>query len=326
MWFSSPACSFVYGLFTFVSSKRRQHQGTRHPASSVQLCPCLPPHACAVVSVCLALCWGHKVGWRPGPEVMSSPRSVQRGLASICPRRGRTRRGLWSPRPQFPHLALELGPASLRKLNREAVKRRASEWVWFSIAPVSCRTSLTGLSSAPPQFPPLKNGNQRLLKESEWFSETMCVKLSLVLSSVSTGWVVTAITTSRRKVWLLPEEIKGSLLNQRDQCLLFLVGATWRGPEASPCPLCPSSLASLVVSQRFFFITAIWLRFKGSCAPRGKGWAGSGGQGHFHWGEDFPHRRLSGQGRALYWTEQLMHESRLCQFYRARPLGPGFSC
>ena len=47
--------------------------------------------------------------------------------------------------------------------------------------------------------------------------------------------------------------------------------------------------------------------------------------GHFHWGEDFPHRctdELSGQGQALYWAEQLMHESRLCQFYRARPFRP----
>ena len=43
-----------------------------------------------------------------------------------------------------------------------------------------------------------------------------------------------------------------------------------------------SSLASLVGNQRLFFITATWLRFKGSCALRGKGWAGAGDRGHFH--------------------------------------------
>lgn len=51
-------------------------------------------------------------------------------------------------------------------------------------------------------------------------------------------------------------------------------------------PLCPFSLAGL---WRFLFIMAIWLRFKGSCALRGKGWAG-GGWGTFSLGRGLPAR------------------------------------
>lgn len=66
------------------------------------------------------------------------------------------------------------------------------------------------------------------------------------------------------------------------------------GASRPALPLFPSSLADFIWGQRVVFITtAIWLRFKGSRALRGKGWAGGGGDGgHFRWGEDFPHRRV----------------------------------
>lgn len=62
-----------------------------------------------------------------------------------------------------------------------------------------------------------------------------------------------------------------------------------RGASRPALPLFPSSLADFIWGQRVVFITtAIWLRFKGSRALRGKGWAGGGGWGTLSLGRGFP--------------------------------------
>lgn len=75
-----------------------------------------------------------------------------------------------------------------------------------------------------------------------------------------------------------------------------------RGASRPALPLFPSSLADFIRGQRVVFITtAIWLRFKGSRALRGKGWAGGGGMGDTFTGERISRTdELSGQGRVLY--------------------------
>lgn len=74
------------------------------------------------------------------------------------------------------------------------------------------------------------------------------------------------------------------------------------GASRPALPLFPSSLADFIWGQRVVFITtAIWLRFKGSRALRGKGWAGGGGMGDTFAGERISRTdELSGQGRVLY--------------------------
>lgn len=75
------------------------------------------------------------------------------------------------------------------------------------------------------------------------------------------------------------------------------------GASGPALPLFPSSLADFIRGQRVVFITtAIWLRFKGSRALRGKGWAGGGaGMGDTFAGERISRTdELSGQGRVLY--------------------------
>jgi hypothetical protein len=56
----------------------------------------------------------------------------------------------------------------------------------------------------------------------------------------------------------------------------------------------------LVVSQRFFFIMSIWLRFKGFYALRGKRQAEGGSWGTFTGERISSPDELSGQGRGLY--------------------------
>lgn len=57
-----------------------------------------------------------------------------------------------------------------------------------------------------------------------------------------------------------------------NQCLLFL-SAAWRGAGFELCPLCPFSLAYLVISQILRYQT-IWLNFKGSWSLRDAGGVG----------------------------------------------------
>ena len=104
--------------------------------------------------------------------------------------------------------------------------------------------------------------------------------VSCVAGRFFTIWAIRIHIPTVKKVWILLEWGQGTLASPALGSILaascFLHG-----------PLCASSLASLVVRQKFFFITAIWLKFKGSCALRDKGLGGG-------WiGDTFTRERIS---------------------------------
>ena len=92
-------------------------------------------------------------------------------------------------------------------------------------------------------------------------------QVSCIAGRFFTIWAIRIHIPTVKKVWILLEWGQGTLASPALGSIL-----------AASCfphgPLCASSVANLVVRQKFFFITAIWLKFKGSCALRGKGLGG----------------------------------------------------
>ena len=108
-------------------------------------------------------------------------------------------------------------------------------------------------------------GGHFLLQRIFWTRDG--TQVSCIAGRFFTVWAIRIhIPTVKRKVWILLEWGQGSLASPALGSIL----AAACYPHGS---LCASSLANLVIRQKFF-ITAIRLKFKGSCALRGKGLGG----------------------------------------------------